>query len=71
MIEGYATSSMIEFVCNQLVDKPLHTHACMYMEGREPPIRRDKVDSQFIVTKFSILHAGGRLLFIFHIAGTS
>ena len=34
-------------------------------------IRRDKLDSQFIVTKFSILHAGRRLLFIFHIGGTS
>ena len=25
-------------------------------------IRRDKLNSQFIVTKFSILHAGGRSL---------
>ena len=33
--------------------------------------RRDKVDLQFIVTRFSILHAGGRLFFIFHIGGTS
>ena len=28
-------------------------------------IRRDKLNSQFIVTKFSILHAGGRSLFRF------
>ena len=27
--------------------------------------RRDKLNSQFIVTKFSILHAGGRSLFRF------
>ena len=30
-----------------------------------PYIRRDKLNSQFIVTKFSILHAGGRSLFTF------
>ena len=30
-----------------------------------PCIRRDKLNSQFIVTKFSILHAGGRSLFRF------
>ena len=29
------------------------------------PIRRDKLNSQFIVTKFSILYAGGRSLFRF------
>ena len=28
-------------------------------------IRRDKLNSQFIVTKISILHAGGRSFFIF------
>ena len=28
-------------------------------------LRRDKLNSQFIVTKFSILHAGGRSLFRF------
>ena len=28
-------------------------------------IRRDELNSQFIVTKFSILHAGGRSLFRF------
>ena len=28
-------------------------------------VRRDKLNSQFIVTKFSILHAGGRSLFRF------
>ena len=28
-------------------------------------IRRDKLNSQFIITKFSILHAGGRSLFRF------
>ena len=31
------------------------------------PLRRDKLNSQFIVTKFSILHAGGRSLFRFQI----
>ena len=29
------------------------------------PVRRDKLNSQFIVTKFSILHAGGWSLFRF------
>ena len=33
------------------------------MYGAE--IRQDKLNSQFIVTKFSILHAGGRSLFRF------
>ena len=33
--------------------------------------RRDKLNSQFIVTKFSILHAGGRSLFRFHISPTA
>ena len=28
-------------------------------------LRRDKLNSQFIVTKISILHAGGRSFFIF------
>jgi len=34
-------------------------------------IRRDKLNSQFIVTRFSILHAGGRSLFRFHISPTA
>ena len=31
----------------------------------ECALRRDKLNSQFIVTKISILHAGGRSFFIF------
>ena len=34
-------------------------------------IRRGKLNSQFIITKFSILHAGRQLLFIFYIGGMS
>ena len=34
-------------------------------------IRRGKLNSQFIVTRFSILHAGGRSLFRFHISPTA
>ena len=33
--------------------------------------RRGKLNSQFIVTRFSILHAGGRSLFRFHISPTA
>ena len=35
------------------------------------PLRRGKLNSQFIVTRFSILHAGGRSLFRFHISPTA
>ena len=35
------------------------------------PIRRGKLNSQFIVTRFSILHAGGWSLFRFHISPTA
>ena len=31
-------------------------------------IRPGKLNSQFIVTKFSVLHAGGQSLFRFHIS---
>ena len=34
-------------------------------------VRRGKLNSQFIVTRFSILHAGGRSLFRFHISLTA
>ena len=34
-------------------------------------VRRCKLNSQFIVTRFSILHAGGRSLFRFHISPTA
>ena len=34
-------------------------------------IRHGKVDSQFIVTAFPVLHAGGRSLFIFHIGSVA
>jgi len=34
------------------------------------PVRRGKLNSQFIVTRFSILHAGGHSLFRFHICQT-
>ena len=37
----------------------------MVLIGSAFLIRRDKQNSQFIVTKFSILHAGGRSLFRF------
>ena len=33
-------------------------------------LRRGKLNSQFIVTRFSVLHAGGRSLFRFHISPT-
>ena len=41
------------------------------MWSQPRPLRRDKLDSQFIVAKFSILHVGGRSLFIFHIGETT
>ena len=34
-------------------------------------LRRGKLNLQFIVTRFSILHAGGRSLFRFHISPTA
>ena len=34
----------------------------------ETIIRPGKLNSQFIVTNFSVLHAGGRSLFRFHIS---
>ena len=34
-------------------------------------IRRAKLNSQFIVTRFSVLHAGGRSLFRLHISPTA
>ena len=39
--------------------------------GSWPLVRRGKLNSQFIVTRFSILHAGGRSLFRFHISPTA
>ena len=36
-----------------------------------PLLRRGKLNSQFIVTRFSVLHAGGRSLFRFHISPTA
>ena len=44
----------------------LEMQHCMAIFFRHShPLRRDKLNSQFIVTKFSILHAGGRSLFRF------
>jgi len=34
-------------------------------------LRRGKLNSQFIVTRFSVVHAGGRSLFRFHISPTA
>ncbi len=42
-----------------------HSRNCVYVIITN--VKRDKLNSQFIVTKFLILHAGGRSLFRFQV----
>ena len=66
---------LVQGQCIQVIKRYVFMHIleliCMHVHKSCQPftlIRPGKLNSQFIVTNFSVLHAGGRSLFRFHIS---